>query len=107
MRYDAARHRGTDHQQRVLDYRLQERAAWLALQEVAQRLLSEPAPPVSPTPPPRRFSTSFAYAQAYRTWHGARYALDLALVPLRRAGEPSPAPPPRLRAGRAGRRGHG
>ena len=72
--YDTRGRQRGEYQQQS-DYRAQERVAWQALQEVAQRLLAESARP------PRRFSTLVAYAQAHRAWRDARHALDLAAVP--------------------------
>ena len=79
--YDTRGHRDREYQQPLPDYRMRERVAWQALQEVAQRLLAESARLPGPS---RGFSTLLAYAQAQRAWRGARYALDLAAVTLPR-----------------------
>ena len=61
--YDTRGHRDREYQRPLPDYRMQERVAWQALQEVAQRLLAESA--CLPAAP-RRFSTLLAYARATR-----------------------------------------
>ncbi len=98
--YDTRGRRDREYQQPLPDYRMQERVAWQALQEVAQRLLVESARRPSP---PRRFSTLLAYAQAQRAWRGARYALDLAAVPLPRRGEVVAVPRVQFRRPRVAR----
>jgi hypothetical protein len=100
--YDTRERRDRGYRQPLPDYRMQERVAWQALQDVAQRLLAESARLPGPT---RRFSTLLAYAQAQRAWRGARYALDLAAVAFPRGATPpshrsaSAARVPRVHAG--------
>ena len=98
--YDTRRHRDREYQRPLPDYRMQERVAWQALQEVAQRLLAESARRPGPS---RRFSTLLAYAQAQRAWRGARYALDLAAVTLPGRSDRVAVPPVRVRGSRIAR----
>ena len=100
IRYDTWGRRDREHQQPLPDYRMQERVAWQALQEVAQRLLAESARRPGPS---RRFSTLMAYAQAQRAWRGALYALDLAAVALPRRGDVSAIQPVHVRRSRTAR----
>ena len=99
MSYDTRGRRDREYQQ-LPDYRMQERVAWQALQEVAQRLLAESARRPGPS---RRFSTLLAYAQAQRAWRGARYALDLAAVTLPRRGDGAAVQPVHVRRSRIAR----
>ena len=98
--YDTRGRRDREYQQPLPNYRMQERVAWQALQEVAQRLLGETARRPSP---PRRFSTLLAYAQAQRAWRGARYALDLAAVTLPRRADVAAVRPVHFRRSRSAR----
>ena len=98
--YDTRGRRDREYQQPLPDYRLQERVAWQALQEVAQRLLAESAHLPGPN---RRFSTLLAYAQAQRAWRGARYALDLAAVTLPRRADVAAVRPVHFRRSRSAR----
>ncbi len=98
--YDTRGRRDREYQQALPDYRMQERVAWQALQEVAQRLLAESA---RLSGPPRRFSTLLAYAQAQRAWRGARYALDLAAVTLPRRADVAAVRPVHFRRSRGAR----
>ena len=92
--YDTRGRRERGDQGPLADYRMQERVAWQALQEVAQRLLVESARLPGPS---RRFSTLLAYAQAQRAWCGARYALDLAAVTLPRRADVAAVRPVHVR----------
>jgi hypothetical protein len=98
--YDMRGRRDRGYQGPLPDYRMQEQVAWQALQEVAQRLLAESARLPGP---PRRFSTLLAYAQAQRTWRGARYALDLAAVTLPRRADVVTVRPVHFRRSRSAR----
>jgi len=98
--YDTRGRRDRQYQQPLPDYRMQEQVAWQALQEVAQRLLAESARRPGPA---RRFSTLLAYAQAQRTWRGARYALDLAAVTLPRRADVVAVRPVHFRRSRSAR----
>ena len=80
---DQARH---DHMQRCRD---EEREAWRALQAISEQLAERAGHPDAG----ERLRAD--YERAYRTWHQARYALDLILVPPP-GSSPAPAPcPPR------------
>ena len=98
--YDTRERRDRGYRQPLPDYRMQERVAWQALQDVAQRLLAES---LGLPGPPRRFSSLRAYAQAQRAWRGARYALDLAAVALPRRGDIAAVPPVPFRRSRTAR----
>ena len=100
MSYDTRSRRDREYQQPLPDYRMQERVAWQALQEVARRLLAESGRRPSSS---RRFSTLLAYAQAQRAWRGARYALDLAAVTLPGRGDSAAASPASFRRPRPAR----
>ena len=76
---------GQDRHEHVQRYRDEERQAWQSLQAVGEQLAAWAGSPAV------REGLRADYERAYRAWHRARYALDLALVP---PPESSPAPAP-------------
>ncbi len=78
-------HEWHDHVQRCRD---EEREAWRALQAISEQLAERAGHPDA------REGLRADYERAYRTWHQARYALDLVLVPLPRSSlAPEPCSP--------------
>ena len=88
MSPERSEHQGRQRLDHVRRCRDEEREAWQALQAIGERLAERVGHPEA------REALRADYERAYRAWHQARYALDLALVP--RPG-PSPTPCPLLR----------
>ena len=82
--------RSADQGQEPLDpvqrFRDDEREAWQALQAIGEQLAGQAGNPEALE------ALRADYERAYRAWHQARYALDLALVPPGTLGRPAPCP---------------